>query len=69
MGIKEAGDPKVACYPMIATVTDLVWNRGSLRSFVLGRLCFIFLPLMFGLLVPPGHGQWALGFLRVLPEE
>merc|ERR1712151_323047 len=40
--LTDNGDPKLVCHPVVAMVTDMVWSRVALRTFMFGRTWFSF---------------------------
>jgi len=45
--LAESRDPKIVCNPVIALVTDLVWGRVAYRTFLLGKVWFLFTLIVF----------------------
>ena len=40
-------DPKLVCHPVLSLVTDMVWGRVAMRSFLLGKGFFLFTLAIF----------------------
>jgi len=40
-------DPKIVCHPVVSMVTDLVWEGLAFRSFLYGKLWFLFMLMVF----------------------
>jgi len=45
--IADTTDPKLVCHPVIVLVTDLVWMKVALRSFLWGKSSFLFTVAVF----------------------
>ena len=39
--LTDNNDPKIVCHPVIALMTDLMWTRVGVRSFLLGKAWFM----------------------------
>jgi len=45
--VTETKDPKLVCHPVLSLVTDMVWGRIAMRSFLLGKTWFLFTLCIF----------------------
>merc|ERR1740121_1797671 len=45
--ITDSKDPKIVCHPMVAMVTDMVWSNAAQKTFLAGKLYFIFTLMVF----------------------
>lgn len=45
--IMDYNDPKIVCHPVISMVTDMVWERVAFRTFLSGKLWFLFTLVVF----------------------
>jgi len=45
--ITNYNNPKLVCHPIVSLVTDLVWTRVAIRTFLLGKAWFLFTLIIF----------------------
>jgi len=45
--ITDSKDPKIVCHPLVAMVTDMVWSNAAYKTFLSGKLWFLFTLVVF----------------------
>merc|ERR1719296_398259 len=45
--VTDTKDPKLVCHPVLSLVTDQVWSKIAMRSFLLGKMWFLFTLCIF----------------------
>jgi len=45
--ITDNGDPTTVCHPVVSMVTDMIWSRVALRTFLWGKAWFLFTLVVF----------------------
>jgi len=45
--ITDNGDPAIVCHPVVSMVTDMIWSRVALRTFLYGKAWFLFTLVVF----------------------